>query len=262
MFFSIDLVAREYVYKRFPHASILEKEKVINDWIGKVSDSRALVADFKERVGEPKGKKILDAGSGPGGVSIAFAEAGAEMSGVDIEKELYDISLRHAEAHGVKVSFFLYDGAKLPFPDKTFDFAVSVSVLEHTTNPGMYLSEILRVLKPGGKLYLAYPNKLWPKETHTQIWFLTYAPAFLRSFIIRLLKRNPLNENNLHFYTYFDLKRLISHIRAGKFLWEIVPEEGKTQRGLKKLIKETLNIFGIPYKVFLSHISVILVKKV
>ncbi len=260
MSFSIEPIAREYVYRRFKLASTAEKEKIINDWVNKIEDSQALVKDFKERVGDPNGKKILDAGSGPGGVSIAFAMAGAEVSGVDVEKELFEISEKHAEGHGVKLHFFLYDGNKLPFRDDTFDYAISVSVLEHTTDPVLYLSEILRVIKPSGKCYLAFPNKLWPKETHTGIWGLTYLPGFLRPTVISILKRNPLGENNLHFYTYWNLLGMLKRMKARGFKWRIVPEEGQAQKGVKKIIKTILGTFGISYKTFLSHILVILEK--
>lgn len=247
--------------KRFGRASISEKEKIIKDWVNKIPHSQALVKDFKERVGDPSGKKILDVGFGNGGVSIAFAMAGAKMCGVDIEKELYEIAELYAEACKVEVNFFLYDGQKLPFADDTFDYAISASVFEHTTSPERYLSEILRVTKPKGKCYLAFPNKLWPKETHTGLWFLTYLPARWQPFMVRLFKRNPLTENNLHFYTYFDLKRMISCVRAGSFSWQIVPEQGKARSGLKKIIKKILGMFGLSYKAFLSHVLVILEKK-
>ena len=260
MHFNIEPIAREYVYRRFPRSSEMEKEKIINDWVNKIDDSKALVDDFKERVGDPRGKKILDAGSGPGGVSIAFALAGAEVSGVDIEKELYEISIQHAEEYNVSPKFFLYDGIKLPFPDNTFDYAVSVSVIEHTNSPEDYLREILRVVKPNGRCYLAFPNKLWPKETHTGVWFLTYMPKFLRPIVVSLLKRNPLEENNLHFYTYFNLKKILRSVASSDYCWRIMPEEGKAQSGIKKILKVILKFFGLSYKAFLSHILVILEK--
>jgi len=261
MTFSIEPIAREYVYRRFKLASVPEKEKIIKDWANKIEDSKLLVRDFEERVGKVQRKKILDVGSGPGGVSIAFALAGADMYGVDIEKELYDISLVYAKEYGVKVNFSLYEGSKLPFSDNTFDYAVSVSVIEHTTDPELYLSEILRVTKPGGKLYLGFPNKLAWKETHTGIWFLTYKPGFLRPFIIRMLGRNPLPENNLHFYTYFDLLRILRRVRSGDYSWHLLPEEGKAQKGFKKFVKNMLGFFGLSYKAFLPHILVILEKR-
>ncbi len=212
----------------------------------------------------PLGKVKISVGSGPGGVSIAFALAGGEVTGIDIEQELHDISLSHVQAYTQEIrtpiQFVLYDGMVLPFADSTFDYAVSVSVLEHTSDPELYLSQIARVLKPGGKLYLAFPNKLWPKETHTQIWFLTYFPAFLRPYIIKILRRNPLEENNLHFYTYFDLLQMLRHVHADGYHLSIVPEAGRAVGGVKKIVKDVLSVFGISYKSFLSHVSVILEK--
>lgn len=263
MAFSIEKIARSYVYNRFPSASILEKEKIIRDWVNKERDARALVRDFKDRIFDPHGKKILDAGSGNGGVSIAFVEAGADVVGIDIEKELYDISIMHASSCNVFPKFILYDGKKIPLNDNSFDGAVSASVLEHTDDPEFYLHEILRVLKPGGMLYLGFPNKLAFRETHTQLLFLTYLPSFLRPWYVRFMKRNPLSDNNLHFYTYFALKRMLKKISSKniqEYIWEIVPERGKSNNIIKKIIRSILNFFGIPYKAFLPHILVILKK--
>ncbi len=260
MLFPIESVAREYMNKRFTRASGPEKEKVVKDWRNKVFDSRALVKDFRERAGDPSSKKILDVGFGNGGVSIAFALAGAKVSGVEVEAELEKIAKFHAEAYGAEVELFLYDGHRLPFSDNSFDYAISVSVLEHTTSPTAHLSEILRVLKPGGKCYLAFPNKFWPKETHTGVWFLTYLPASWRPLALRFLKRSPLAENNLHFYSFFDLQYFIGRVRSGPFFWRMIPERGRSQSGFKKTIKNLLEALGFSYKIFLSHILVILEK--
>lgn len=259
MNFAIDLVAKKYVDERFPQASNLEKEKIINDWIQKLDASNLLVADFKKRIGNPTNKKIIDVGSGPGGVSIAFSKAGALATGVDIEKELIDISKNFAVSEKVKPEFYLYDGSHLPFPDNYFDYGVSVSVLEHTSDPALYLSEIHRVLKPGGMVYLGFPNKLWPKETHTQIWFLTYLPGALKRILIKLMNRNPIEDNNLHFYSYYELEDLIAKIPYGGF--DILEEAGESKSFLKKAAKSLLKFIGVPYKVFLPHILVILKKQ-
>lgn len=259
MDFKIEKEASNYVYKRFPNASVLEKEKVITDWTNKIKDSDELVKNFTERVGDPKGKLILDAGCGNGGVSIAFSKVGARVFGVEIEKDLYEISKKHAEALGVKPQFYLYDGLKLPFEDNFFDFAVSLSVLEHTDDPVFYLNEILRVTKGGGFLYLGFPNKMWPRETHTQLLFLTYLPKAFRPIYIKLFNRNPLKDNNLHFYDYFDLKKMIK--TGDKYGWSILNEQGKSKGFFKKFIKKVLEFMGLPYKQFLKHILVILKKE-
>lgn len=51
----------------------------------------------------------------------------------------------------------LYDGTQFPYQNETFDSALCNQVLEHVFNPDQFLTEINRVLKPGGKLLLTVP---------------------------------------------------------------------------------------------------------
>ena len=255
--FDIKSVATKYVYGRFPDASKPEKDKIIRDWVNKIKDSQALVRDFVMRVGEVKGKSIFDAGCGNGGISIAFALAGAQVTAVEIEQELFDIARAHVSSYGVSVDIVLYDGTILPFKDNSFDYAISASVIEHTTDPVLYLSEIHRVLKKDGVLYLGFPNKYALKETHTQIWFLTYIPAFLRDTVVQFLKRNPLPANNLHFYSYFDLQNMLKKV-SGFF---VVKESGRSSNPVKKIFRSVCDLVGFPYKVLLPHILVLLKKQ-
>lgn len=263
--FSIRDVAIDYTNKHFYRSSLREKERVINDWTNKIKNSKSLVEDFKKRIGDPAGKKILDAGSGNGGTSIAFALAGAEVFGVEIEKDLYEISKKYAKSEHININFYLYDGLRLPFENNYFDYAVSASVLEHTDNPVLYLSEILRILKPSGALYLGFPNKMAIRETHTQLLFLTYLPNFLRPLYIKLFNRSPIENYYLHFYNYFDLKKIIKKVndenKPNNCLWNLIEEKGESQSFLKKIIKKILNLFGIHYKFFLPHILVVLKKQ-
>ena len=256
----MDSVARDYIYRRFPSASDTEKDKIVVDWMNKVEAAKKIAVDFSERIGTARGKKILDAGCGNGGLSIALALSGAEPVGLEVEKELYEISKKHADAYGVDIRPVLYGGEIMPFGDNHFDAALSSSVLEHVSDPGLYLKEILRVVRPGGELYLAFPNKLWPKETHTSIWFLTYLPRFIQPLLLGMFRRGSLEDYHLHFYSYSDLQKLLSAVAYGKYSWKIIPESGKSLSGAKFIVKKILGLLGIPYKTFLSHISVILKK--
>ncbi|MBI4692177.1 MAG: class I SAM-dependent methyltransferase [Candidatus Terrybacteria bacterium] len=256
--FDIKKVAREYAYSKFPLATKKENEKLIEDWIRKLDVARKIVSDFKLRITDPRGMKILDAGSGNGGTAIAFAEAGANVFGIEVSKELIDISKRFAAVNNAKPEFILYDGKKIPFGDNVFDAALSISVLEHVSDPVNYLSEILRVLKPGGYLYLAFPNRLWPRETHTLLWFVHWLPYKLAEKIVLMFKRNPLSENNLHFYNYWGLKKILK--KSGG--WDIMFEKGRSRNIVKKIIKAILGFFHISYRVFFPHIMLILRKKV
>jgi SAM-dependent methyltransferase len=61
------------------------------------------------------------------------------------------------ENRALKNADFFYDGKVFPFEDHEFDSAIINQVLEHVFNPGEFLSEIYRVLKPGGMLLVTVP---------------------------------------------------------------------------------------------------------
>jgi SAM-dependent methyltransferase len=254
-------ITRAYVEKRFPRATPLERERLITDWMEKSGAAEGIANDFEKRVGPIQGLRVLDPGSGNGGISIAFAKHGARVSGVEIEEDLVNIARKEAVAEGSSAEFILYDGKKLPFPDSTFDAAVSVSVLEHVTGPVNYLSEILRVLKPGGVLYLGYPNRLRPKETHTGLWGLSFIPMSLARFYARAAGHNPLEDNNLHFYSYWAGLRMIRASAGSGRAWVIRKETGSSTSLLKRFVKGTLRVFGLPHQAFLPHVMLILEAK-
>ncbi len=254
-------MAYDYMYRRFPRASEEEIIRMIKDWELKIIKARGVVSDFKKRIGDVNGLKIIDIGCGNGGLSIAFSESGAEVTGVDIETELINIATKNAETIGRVVKFIKYDGNILPFPDNFFDAAVSVSVLEHVDNPILYLSQVLRVLKPGGCFYLAFPNRFWPKETHTGLFFLGYLPERARDFMVKIFGKNPLRDNNLHFYSYYELMKILNKIKENtSFFFAIKEERGNSKNPLKVVTKFFFNLLGFPHQSLLPHIMLILNK--
>src|SRR3989338_1240452 len=253
-----EITTRTYVEKRFPNGTSLEHERLIQDWLTKPQQAEGIADDFEKRVGPINGLRVLDAGSGNGGISIAFAARGAEAEGVDIEEELVAIEKAEAKAIGSTANFQWYEGTTLPFPDEYFDAAISVSVLEHVTDPVNYLSQILRVMKPGGVLYFAFPNRLRPKETHTGLWFLSYLPMPLAAWYARAAKHNPLEDNNLHFYSYWAGRRMIANAARDGKKWVVRKEEGASKKPLKVFIKSALRALGLPHQAFLPHVMLIL----
>lgn len=262
MTFDLEKIAREYTLKRFPLSSKAEQEKFYNDWVKKLPIARKVAQDFLNRVGPLKDKKVIDMGSGNGFYSIAFAEQGAKVTAVEVEQELHDISKENFKAHNIAVEALMYDGVKLPLEDDSIDYAISFSVLEHVDDAKVFLTEILRVIKPGGKFFLAFPNKYWPRESHTGLWFVTWLPAFFRPFMIRLFKKAPLEQFNLHFYSFFDFKKIIDNSPVNNLYWRIKEEEGKSTSVIKTVLRRLLKVLGINYKAILPNISVVLEKKI
>lgn len=91
---------------------------------------------------------ILDFGCGSKPYKFLFSHADSYV-GVDLENTGHD----HFDS---QVDFY-YDGIRLPFNDGSFDSVVCFEVLEHVFNIEEILTEINRVLKPGGKLLLSTP---------------------------------------------------------------------------------------------------------
>ncbi len=82
-------------------------------------------------------KKVIDIGSGTGDVAYLLKQQGIDVTPVDV-----------ADFHGPRlVKPVIYDGSKLPFPDKSFDIALLLMVLHHTSNPNVVFSEAARVAK-------------------------------------------------------------------------------------------------------------------
>lgn len=101
-----------------------------------------------------KGKKCLDAGCGSGRYSVALALHGAgSVTAVDVsDTGLAEASRRASEFPSI--TFQKASVLDLPFEDSTFDFVWSAGVIHHTSDFDKALSELTRVLKPQGKLFL------------------------------------------------------------------------------------------------------------
>lgn len=81
----------------------------------------------------------------------------------------YDLE-RAAEAHSRSECIVCAAGERLPFPDQSFDAIVSHEVLEHVQDDRMAVQEMVRVLRPGGRVILFVPNRGYPFETHGIYW--------------------------------------------------------------------------------------------
>src|SRR6202012_1514721 len=106
----------------------------------------------------PSGGVVLDVGSGPGSVTASLARAagpGGLALGVDISLPMLARAVR-AEA-GPQVGFLRADAQQLPLRDHTVDAGCSIAVLQLIPDPFAALSEIARVLRPGGRLALMVP---------------------------------------------------------------------------------------------------------
>lgn len=103
-------------------------------------------ADFSSA----KGKRVLEIGVGLGADHQCFAEAGADLYGIDLTERAVEHTRRRLELFGLTSSLKVGDAEELEFPDKGFDLVYSWGVLHHSPDTPKAIAEVYRVLKPGG----------------------------------------------------------------------------------------------------------------
>lgn len=106
-----------------------------------------------------RGRKILDAGCGPGTYGIMLAQAGNEVAGVEISPGSVEVANQRAKEKGVDFTARVGDLENLPFDDNTFDICFCGWVLHHFPDIDKAVSELARVLKTGGMIAMAEPNE-------------------------------------------------------------------------------------------------------
>jgi len=116
------------------------------------------VAEFQYHAGE----KVLEVGVGIGTDLVQYAKNGSVVSGLDLTDNAVAVTRRNLELRSLPYKFLgTGDAERLPFADNEFDLVYSFGVLHHTPNPDQALSEIHRVLRPGGKAIVMLYARGW-----------------------------------------------------------------------------------------------------
>ena len=118
------------------------------------------------RWGRPDGAQILVDGCGIGMYVKALLQFTPHVVGLDIEPTY----LTEARGRLPKTALCLGAGEYLPFADGSFDMVLSHEVIEHVADDRMVAMEMVRVLRPGGRMVIFCPNRLYPFETHGHYW--------------------------------------------------------------------------------------------
>ncbi len=154
-------------------------------------------------------RRILEDGCGVGEYVQRLAALGYNTIGLDIEFD----RVRDATQKGVE-QLHVAAGEHLPYPDNTFDALLSHEVIEHVADDQLAAQEMIRVLRPGGRVILFCPNRWYPFETHGHYWRGKY--YFGNTPLINYLPNSLRNKLAPHVraYTGAGLRRLFEGLPA------------------------------------------------
>ena len=109
-----------------------------------------------EKAGAFKGS-VLEVGTGKGCFALTLAQAGHSVVNIDISREdqaIAKLNLQYFKVDGL-VDLRIESAESLSFEDESFDMIFSVNTIHHLDNPLKVVDELLRVIKPGGKIVLS-----------------------------------------------------------------------------------------------------------
>jgi SAM-dependent methyltransferase len=197
--------------------------------------------------------KVLENGCGVGMYVEHMLPHGGQIIGLEYDFE------RAAEAGNHSPNILNAAGETLPLPSGTFDLILSHEVLEHVRDDAQAVREMVRVLRPGGRIALFVPNRGYPFETHGIYWrgkyyfgnkpFVNYLPhawrdrlaphvkVYTKRDLAKLFESLPVRiiERTVIFGAYDNLIA-----RFGVF--------GKLLRGMLQILEKTpLKVLGLSH---------------
>jgi len=190
------------------------------------------------------GARLLNVGCGTGGFNAVARRAGADTWGVDASSEAAEL----AGAREGRQRIFCARAEELPFRDATFDVVYCYSTLEHVADARRAVSEMVRVLATGGRLYVHTPNRWACFEGHYKVFWLPGLPRPLAAAYLALRGRPTAFLETLHPLTLTECRELVED--AGARITRVLDDGTCRPVGgpLWPLVRLYYRLFGIrPY---------------
>jgi 2-polyprenyl-6-hydroxyphenyl methylase/3-demethylubiquinone-9 3-methyltransferase len=163
---------------------------------------------FNELKITPHGNAALEVGCGGGILCEEIARMGFDTTGIDPSAQSLHIAIKHAETSGLEIKYEKGSGEALPFRDNSYDVVFCCDVLEHVRDLPKVISEISRVLKPGGVFCYDTVNR-------------TFISKQIAINVAQRWKRWAFMPPNLHIWKMFikpaEIKSLLQH---NNFEWK------------------------------------------
>jgi ubiquinone/menaquinone biosynthesis C-methylase UbiE len=131
------------------------------EYIDSIPEIRGIKERSYQYLGLMKGDSVLDAGCGPGFDAIRIAAVigrHGQVTGIDLSEKMIATARKNAEKSGFPVTFRTGNVTNLGFPDESFNAIRIERTLQVLDTPQQVLDELVRVLKPGGRIVATEPD--------------------------------------------------------------------------------------------------------
>ena len=196
---------------------------------------------------------ILENGCGVGMYVEKLSPDAAQVFGLEYDSE-------YARAAQIRVPLLVRAaGEHLPIPDDQFDLILSHEVIEHVQDDRQAIEEMVRTLKPGGRIVLFCPNRWYLFETHSIYWRGVY--RFGNILLVNYLPRRWRDRlaPHVNVYTARDLSRLFAELPVRLVRKTVIygaydniiarfPQAGKLLRRIRHGLEGSfLQVFGLSH---------------
>lgn len=194
--------------------------KLSNEWwevdgqLKTLHDINPVRLEFVEQHVEPFGKKLLDIGCGGGIFSEALAKIGAQVTGLDSERDSIQVASSHAKTNDLNIEYV--NKPVETFEHTAFDIITCMEMLEHVDEPELVIKHMSRLSKTGTMLFLSTINRtlaaylgaivaseyllnIIPKQTHDYKKFIrpSELAKLLRKYDFEIVDMKGLGYNPL-----------------------------------------------------------------
>lgn len=184
----------------------------------------AIYAMLERMVGWPEsGLNVADIGCGAGTQCRLWARRGHRVFGADINAALVALARKRCAEEGLAVSFEVASATALPWRDASMDICIAPELLEHVEDWRGCIAEFVRILKPGGALYLCTSNLLCPRQQEFTLPLYSWYPPPLKRYCVRLARStHPQIAGHatypaVHWFTFYGLREHLGGLGMRSF---------------------------------------------